>query len=222
MQGNGVSEARQRVLETAQALFHSRGYQAVTMKDIAQALGMRQASLYYHAPEGKEQLFVDVAIHSFQQHGLGLQVAIEEAGPDLEAQLLAAANWFASQPSMNLLGMMHADMPVLSPANADLLSEVAFRSLFQPLMQAFAAARARNERRPLQPDLLAGAFLALMDGMAYASESQPGAPPKEIMARTMVSILLDGLRPGYKLDIEPGQNGRLSFPSLARQLHLAA
>jgi AcrR family transcriptional regulator len=192
------------------------------MRDIAQALGMRQASLYYHAPDGKEQLFVDVARRSFQQHGQGLQAAIDEAGPDLEAQLLAAADWFASQPSMNLLGMMHADMPVLSQANADLLSEEAFRSLFQPLMQAFAAARARDEIRLLQPDLLAGVFLALMDGMAYASESQPKAPPKKVMARIMVSILLDGLRPGSKLDVEHSRNGKVPFPSQVRQLHLVA
>jgi len=40
-------------------LFQERGYTAVAMRDIAEAAGMRTASLYYHFPS-KEELFVSV------------------------------------------------------------------------------------------------------------------------------------------------------------------
>jgi AcrR family transcriptional regulator len=189
-----VSQARQRLLGTAQELFHQRGYKAVTMQDIAAELGVRQASIYYHVPEGKEQLFVEVAERSFQQLGQGLQQALAEAGPEIEAQLEAAARWFSAQPPMSLLGMMHADMPALSPDNQRRLERVAYACLFEPMASAFRAASERGQIRAMQPDLLAGSFLALMDGVAYSSQHQPGTPPRQVMAEAMVSLLIDGLR----------------------------
>ena len=38
-------EARERVLSVADRLFTERGYQAVTLRDIAQEVGIRHASL---------------------------------------------------------------------------------------------------------------------------------------------------------------------------------
>jgi AcrR family transcriptional regulator len=189
------SESRQRLLDAAQALFHERGYRAVTMQDIARELGIRQASLYYHMPEGKEQLFVEVASRSFEQHRQGLETALAQAPAELEAQLHAAASWFAAQPAMNLLGMMHADMPALSEGNHQRLNRLAAYCLFEPIAAVFAEAIARGEIRPVQPDLLAGSFLALMDGVSYSSQHQPGTPPRHIMANAIISLMLDGLRP---------------------------
>jgi hypothetical protein len=47
----------------------------------------------------------------------------------------------------------------------------------------------------VQSDLMAGTFLALMDGISYSSEHQPGTPPRHVMAEAIISVLLDGLRP---------------------------
>ena len=190
-----LSDSRIRLLDTAQQLFHQRGYKSVTMQQIARELGMRQASLYYHMPDGKEQLFVEVSARGFEQHRQGLQAAMSAAGPSLENQLRAAANWFASQPPMSLMGMMHADMPALSEQNTRWLEEQAYRCLFDPIAAAFRAASARGDIRPLHADLLAGSFLALMDGVSYASTRQPGSPPRVVMNDVIVSMILDGLRP---------------------------
>lgn len=195
-----ISQSRRRLLDTAQQMFHQRGYKAVTMQDIARELGMRQASLYYHMPDGKEQLFVEVAARSFEQHRQGLYAAMNAAGPTLEDQLSAAATWFASQPPISLLGMMHADMPALSQENTRRLEDLAYRCLFDPIATTFRAAINRGEIRPLPADLLAGSFLALLDGVSYASSRQPGAPPRAAMTHTIVSLVLDGLRPRHEMN----------------------
>ena len=191
------SEARQRVLDMAEQLFIQRGYAAVKLRDIANALGMRQASLYYHFPEGKEQLFVAMATRVFRRHQAGVQMAIEQNQPSLAAQLQAVAKWFASQPPVHLSGMMHADMPALSAVQAAALSQVAYHSMFTPLRQMFIAAQARNEIRVLHPDLLAGSFLALMDGLHYG-QNRPGARSKSVIIDEIITLLLDGLRPRHE------------------------
>jgi AcrR family transcriptional regulator len=52
-----VRDSTQRVLDVAEGLFIDRGYHAITLRDIADELGIKQASLYYHFPGGKEELF---------------------------------------------------------------------------------------------------------------------------------------------------------------------
>lgn len=187
------SEARQRVLDVAEELFMTRGYNSITLRDVADALAMRQASLYYHFPEGKEQLFVAVATRTFERHRHGMEAALATAPAEVRAQLQAVAGWFASQPPLNLLGMMHADMPALAPGQRQQLGRVAYDAMFTPLRQLFLTAQARGEVRFVLPDLLAGSFLALLDGLNHALR-QEGAPPRERMVDEIITILLDGIR----------------------------
>src|SRR4051794_12705996 len=93
-----ISEARQRVLNVAERLFNERGYASVTLKEIADELGMRQASLYYHVPGGKEALFIEVSERGFHRHRQGLEEAITGAASDLREQLRGAARWILAHP----------------------------------------------------------------------------------------------------------------------------
>lgn len=187
------SDARQRVLDVAEDLFMRHGYHSITLRDVADTLEMRQASLYYHFPEGKEQLFIAVATRTFERHRQGMEAAIAGAPANVRAQLDAVADWFASQPPLNLIGMMHADMPALTPAQQEHLSHVAYAHMFTPLHQLFLNAQARGEIRPIVPDLLAGSFLALLDGLNHALR-QEGAPPRAVIMSEIITLLLDGIR----------------------------
>lgn len=190
-----TTNARDRVLDAAEALFAEDGYKAATMQDIADTLDIRQASLYYHFPEGKEQLFVAVAERRFERHRAGIEAALDEAGSDLRAQMHAVGHWFSSHPPIHLLGMMHADMPALSEANREHLMDTAYRCIFTPIRQMFVDAQERGEVRDINPNLLTGSFLALIDGVSFAGETLPGAPSRPVMANVIVSLLLDGILP---------------------------
>jgi AcrR family transcriptional regulator len=189
-----VKDSTQRILDVAEALFMDRGYSAITLRDIADELGIKQASLYYHFPEGKEQIFVAMAQRLFERHREGLESALLHAGADLRAQLGAVAHWFSSQPPVKILGMFHSDIPALSHDHTQLLEWTARDSMYMPLRKAFVAAQERGEIRPTHPDLLAGSFLWLMDGLSYG-QTKLGAPAREVMANDLISVLMDGLRP---------------------------
>ena len=74
------SDARERVLDVAEKLFVEKGYAPVKLKHIADTLGMKQSSLYYYAPKGKEELFVLVMERSFTRHQAGIEAAIGKGG----------------------------------------------------------------------------------------------------------------------------------------------
>ena len=193
-----VRDSTQRVLDVAEGLFIDRGFNAITLRDIADELGIKQASLYYHFPGGKEELFMAMAARLFVRHREGLAHALVDASHDLRDQLRAVAAWFSSQQPVKMLGMMHADMPSLSAEHTEQLAQMAHGALFQPLRNAFVAAADRGEIRAMHPDLLAGSFLWLMDGLSYG-QTRIGAPPRAAMAEDVISMLLDGLRPRGEL-----------------------
>lgn len=185
--------ARERVLSVAEILFRQRGYNVVTMRDIAEEVGIRQASLYYHFPS-KEQLFVTMIEQVFERHRYGLHQALDAAGTDLRMQLHAASGWFISQPPIHFLSVMHTDMPVLNEQETQRLSLIAQQSIFEPIQQVFSLAQKQGKIRYVKPHLLAGFFLSIIDGINYAS-TLPEATSKDVMASEMVAVLLDGLQP---------------------------
>lgn len=166
------------------------------MRDIARALDMRQASLYYHMPEGKEQLFVEVMERTLSRHQAGLIHAIETAVPQLEAQLQAAVRWIFSQPPLYLFKMMENDMPALSAENHQHLLQRSHQALFAPLVAIFTAAHAHGTiRHNLTADHLAGTFLTILEGVAFAQRTGKTAQLPTHTADELIDILLNGLRP---------------------------
>lgn len=187
-----VRDSTQRVLDVAETLFMDRGYNAITLRDIADELGIKQASLYYHFPGGKEQLFQAMAERMFERHHQGITAAIAANEGDLRSQLRDVAAWFSSQRPVKFMGMLHADLTALSPEHKEKLAQKAHSAMFRPLRQCFVEAQARGEIRAMHPDLLAGCFLWLMDGLSYG-ETRAGAPPRQAMADDIISMMLDGL-----------------------------
>jgi AcrR family transcriptional regulator len=55
--GSTAVDTRARILDAARALFAERGYAGASMRDLAEALGMTKAALYYHFP-GKADILL--------------------------------------------------------------------------------------------------------------------------------------------------------------------
>lgn len=186
------SEARERVLDVAERLFMERGYAAVTLRDISETLGIKQASLYYHFPKGKEEMFVNVAERSFGRHRNGLEEAIHSAGSDLREQLRAIARWLFSQAPMDLGRMMRSDMPSLSQEQSARLEHLAYESLLGPLESLFAAAHQARLIWSNHPSLAAGTIIAVLNAIHNLPEHYD-APPKLLMAEEAIEIFLNGI-----------------------------
>lgn len=87
-----MSDMRFQLLETAAALYAERGYEAVSMRDIAKVVGVTQANLYYHFKD-KADLIQATLAHVFELRGLSLQGWIAEHPGD---QLDAFVRWFVT------------------------------------------------------------------------------------------------------------------------------
>ena len=189
-----VSESRERVLNLAEALFSERGYDSVTLRDIASGLGIRQASLYHHAPGGKEQLYVEVTERGLRRHQAGLEAAIRDTS-GLRAQLRAAARWLLSQPPMNLSRFVRSDLPAIARDHADRLLATSYTTLFAPIERILREANRDGEIGLRNPMLLAATFISLVEGLWDADYVGAVQHTHEEMADELIDVLLDGLRP---------------------------
>lgn len=188
------TDARERVLAAAEQLFAQKGYAAVTLRDIAAEVGIRHTSLYHHVPGGKEELFVEVTERNFNRHSIGLKQMMSETAPDIRSQLQAIANWLLSQPPMDLVRMMHSDMPAIDEAQAERLSLLALESLIVPIEEALQRAAQQGEVSHHNLALVAGGILGMIESL-YAIPAYAVIGSRAAMAHELIDVLLNGLRP---------------------------
>ncbi len=84
------NDTRARMLSTAATLFRRQGYNATGLNQILTESRAPKGSLYFHFPQGKEQLAAEAVAQSGA--GLGLRMAGATAGaPDARAAVVAVA-----------------------------------------------------------------------------------------------------------------------------------
>jgi len=81
--GPALRSTPERVLDTAAALFWEKGYAATTTREIAAAVGIQQASLYYHVAS-KEELLYQLCVSSMEQLLADVERAVAQPGDSLD------------------------------------------------------------------------------------------------------------------------------------------
>lgn len=123
-------EPREEVLDVAAGLFADRGFAATSTRDIAEAVGIRQASIYYHFSSGKEEILGELLQRSIRPT-LDRIEKIEMLGADADA---------GPEVLLYLLVVLDVRTLAKAPRNAGILSrlpEVQRKDVFGP----FGAAR---------------------------------------------------------------------------------
>ena len=188
-----ISQSRARVLDAAEKLFMERGYASVTMRDIADALSVRQAALYYHAPKGKEQLYREVVARNMTRQREGLEKAIASAPAQLEAQLAAIADWLVEQAPVDMMRMVRSDALQISQAYAEEVIQQVDQSMMQPVVRVIRAAQERGEVRPIVPEMISGMLLAIVNWVVYFDSTQRFQVSGKIMMRQVIDVMLHGI-----------------------------
>ena len=186
------SFSRERAMEAAERLFSRRGFSSVTLRDIGAELGLSHASLYYHFPRGKEELFIEVTERTILRHGSALAAVIAETCCDVRTRLHGAAAWFLSQPPLDLIRMAESDMPVLKPEEARRLMELMHAQILRRLQAVLQEADEDGSLHCTNPALVAGAIVGMIESF-HSMPEMAIRVTKIDMAKEMLDILLRGL-----------------------------
>jgi AcrR family transcriptional regulator len=185
----GKNSSREAVINVAQQLFAVRGYTSVTLKDIAHSLGIKQASLYYHFPGGKEDLFMEVTIHHLEQMQQGLeQVIARMSSLELEECLNQVAKWILTQPPLHFSRLIDLDLPALPKEKAAQIQSVMNRSVVPAIAELFT--RYQNGLRA-EPFYIAATFLAVIEPIPTFKQYSPNG--EEEMITKSINLFLHGV-----------------------------
>jgi len=163
------------------------------MRDIANALGVKQAALYYHAPNGKEQLYREVVTRHMTHQRDGLERAISSAPTELDSQLAAITDWLVEQAPVDLMRMVRSDAVQISDTYASELIQQVDQAMMQPIIKVIKAAQARGEVRRIVPEMVAGMLLALTNWAVYFDSTSRFSVSSKVMMRQVIELMLNGI-----------------------------
>lgn len=185
--------SRQRIVATARALFVERGYASVSMQQIADATGLRKASLYHHF-KSKEALFADVMAAEMDRV-LGDFADMGEMdgtiGEQLERVALINYRQFA-QPELYQLAK---DFFQHVPESEHEEVHKRLRVMEGYFARLFEQAMARGELEPIDPHHAATMFFHMMMSLANdpADFRVVPPPPVEDAAKLVSHVMLYGI-----------------------------
>lgn len=73
-------DTRTQIMDAFAAQLATAGYLGASLLDIGRTIGIRRPSIYYHFPEGKEEVFVAVAERFIGEAGARITAAIATPG----------------------------------------------------------------------------------------------------------------------------------------------
>lgn len=190
----GHGERRAAILEAARRLFEQRGYAAVTVSDVAAAVGVTKAAVHYHF-ETKAELYAEVMRTVLEgiQHGIR---AMSAAPGPVPAKLhnLAAFAIVSLQSNADLDAMMRdADEHLSEPRRQEL--HLAHEGIIAALADLMRAGIATGDLADADPDFLAHAFWHLLAGFAGRAGAERGYQGRPEIAAALIDVFLHGTGP---------------------------
>jgi TetR/AcrR family transcriptional regulator, cholesterol catabolism regulator len=195
--GPKAAATRQRILDAAAKLFRAHGYAATALADIAEAAGMRTASLYYHFAS-KEDLVREMLRISAGRTFAAARRAVEVLPADtpFEERLTAAIGAHLEE----LLG--HADYTSADLRIVNQVPESVRREVF-PIRRDYAAwwrtllEQGRREGAIRRDADLKLVRMLLLGAINWASEwYKPERGPVAPIARECARLVLRGILRG--------------------------
>ena len=188
-----ATEGRDRVLNHARALFVERGFDGVSMQQIADAAGLTKAALYYHVRD-KEDLFGHVMRREIDRVRLGLAAAVEAEG-DLRPQLERMARQIFASVQSDFGRLMMDVKEHVSAARREAIGcqpDPPYDILRPRLEAAVAAGEIRDD---VDLDLVVALFFGMVFSQVQLAKLGGPEPPADGVAATIVDVLFDGIAP---------------------------
>jgi len=163
------ADTRERILAGFTEQLLEVGYLGISLDRITAAIGIRRPSLYHHFPDGKEQLYTEVALRMIEQVSQRVAAAVH-APADLRGRLESLALIHADDPRSAALDQRIYDATrYVGEATRTEVSTRYVEGLLAPAERLMADAVADGQLRPADPGLLMNAFY----GMAQAVQGIP-------------------------------------------------
>ena len=187
-----MSDLRQQILSTAKILFIQQGYHGLSMRQIAEALGVSKAALYYHFRD-KEELLLAILDSFLDEMEISLQqIRQEQAGARRKIHALVKLILFQPADQRAVIRLSSQEMAQLSLPARQAFDRAYHLKFLDPICLVLQDGIQSGELRPVDPVVATWALLGMMYPYFYPAHSSDLLPAAEVAER-LAQIFLDGV-----------------------------
>lgn len=186
--------SRAAILEAAKQLFMQDGFRGISMRQIAEAVGVTKAALYYHFRD-KEELFVAI-VEQYLHAMSGLIDQVAAANPSARDQINELVRRILTQPpeQRSIIRLASQELSNISPPNRERFLALYHDQFVGRISALLQAGMARGELRRVDPRLATWTLLGMM--YPYLHPAPPTQlPPNEALIEQLLQIYFDGISP---------------------------
>lgn len=185
-------ESRERAIEEATRLFVEHGYHGISMREIAEQVGVSKAGLYYHFRD-KEDLFLAILTANIEQIEaiVGQARAQETTTRGRIARILAEIGARAPEQRA-IIRLASQELGQISPQARQTFVQLYHQKFTGQIEAVLAEGIGLGELRPLDPRLATWILLGMMFPFFYPANAQHLAPAEQSI-ELMISIFFDGV-----------------------------
>lgn len=187
-----------RLALTAAPIFLEHGFAAVSVRMLAERMGIKGASLYHHCPGGKAELYARSLAVFLEEYRSGLRAAAGRAR--FPNGLFRMAEWIVVQPPVDISRVLRVDLPHLEQDVASALIGRLHGAVLAPLVSTLKEAQELGKlRTDIDTELAAASVVSLVDGLGFSHLPTDRKPtPAEVSAaqrtvRAGLKLLCDGM-----------------------------
>jgi AcrR family transcriptional regulator len=189
------AQTRTRILQAARRLFASQGFDGTTTRDLAQAAGVAEGTLFRHFPN-KKAVLVEVATSGWVEILTDLLTELSEMGSyKAVAQVMRRRMW-NFQKNSDLMRVCFMEVQFHSDLRDRIQSEV-INKMTDVAEAFFQTAMDKGIYRQMDAKLVAKVFLGMFAIAGFSNNTlmEPDASPQEMqhMAEGLADIFLNGV-----------------------------
>lgn len=189
------AQTRDRILQAAQKLFAAQGYDGTTTRDLAQAAGVAEGTLFRHFAN-KKAILVEVATKGWVEILTDLLTELSEMGSyKAVAQVMRRRMWNMHKNS-DLLRVCFMEAQ-FHPDLRDRIQEEIIEKMSGVAEAYFQEAMDKGVYRQMDAKLVAKVFLGMfaIAGFSDSTIMSPESSPQELqkMAEGLADIFLNGV-----------------------------
>ena len=190
-----ADSSRDRILQAAQRLFARQGFDGTTTRDLAQAAGVAEGTLFRHF-SNKKAILVEVATQGWVEILTDLLTELSEMGSyKAVAQVMQRRMWnFQKNADLMRVCFMEAQF---HPDLRDRVQSEVIGKMTDVAEAFFQTAMERGIYRPMNPRIVAQVFLGMfaISGFSHNTLMEPNASPQQMkeMAEGLADIFLNGV-----------------------------
>lgn len=188
-------ETKDRILQAAQRLFASRGYNGTTTRDLASEAGVAEGTLFRHF-ENKKAILIEVATKGWVELLTDLLTELSEMGSYKAVAQVMRRRMMRMHENADIMRVCFMEAQ-FHPELRDRIQSEVIAKMTDVAEAFFETAMERGIYRRVNPKIVAKVFLGMFAVAGFSDDTimEPGASPKQIqeMAEGIADIFLNGV-----------------------------